>query len=156
MIRALTTDARVGAALVAVVGVAVLLSIPVTLRKHFRERAPEPGRSVVSGEVVEVSPSARGFEATVEYRPDSRSASVRLQTDAGTRGWLYLRSRLQAGDGVLVAFDPARPSAAYVLSVQPLWSTLVTRLAVALVLLAGAGGVLLLGGRRTQSGRSQG
>lgn len=143
---------RVGAILLALVGIALLGSILGDIAAHLRERAPHSLGAVANGVVAEVARSGRGFSATIEYRPGAGRAVVRIQTEVAAVGHLWRRPSLQVGDPVLVTFDPAKPDEARVFSIGPIWRSVIRRAAAGAILVLAALAMLVGGGRKGRAG----
>jgi hypothetical protein len=143
---------RVAAIFVALVGVALLGSIPGDIADYLRESSRHSLGAVANGTVVEVARSGQGFSATIEYRRGADPAVVKIQREVAGVGYLWRRSSLQVGDPVLVGFDPARPDEARILSIGPIWWSVVRRAAGGVVLVIAALAMFVGVGRKRRAG----
>jgi hypothetical protein len=143
---------RVGAILVALIGIVLLGSIPGDIAEYLRERASHSLGGVANGVVVDVTRRGRGFSATIEYQPGAGRAVVRFQTEVAAVGYLWRRPSLQVGDPVLATFDPAKPDEARVFSIGPIWWSVIRRAAGGAILVLAALAMLVGGGRKRRAG----
>ena len=111
-------------AILLVVGLTLLASIPFAIADDLGERAEEP-RNVANGTVISVEMGAgERLMATVEFKPRPGEA-VRFQAVADGRA--AADRTLTEGDRVLVAYDTADPEHARVWSIRRQWTGIVRR-----------------------------
>ena len=111
-------------AVLLVVGLTLLTSIPFAIADDLDERAEEP-QNVANGTVVSVQTGDDGRPmATVEFarRPGD---AVRFQAAADGRAGA--ERPLAEGDRVLVTYDPANPERARVWSIRRQWTGIIRR-----------------------------
>jgi hypothetical protein len=140
---------RILAAILALVGLLTLLSIPSMVATHLQRTASGPPRSMANGTVVAEERKGESYEVFVEFSP-SPGRTERFRSDPGGARdpeGVSARQAMKVGDSVLVAYDPKDPSQAEVTSVRPLWLPLVRRtVAGGLCLMASL--IVLLSARR--------
>jgi hypothetical protein len=129
---------RALALVIAILAIALLVSIPFLVASHLRESSRNSLGGVANGTVVAVSRDGRDFTMVVEFHVTSSAAPRRLRWPAETIGFLRPRARQHPGDPVLVAYDPRHPEVARVFDVRPVWTSIMRRAFLAALLLIAA------------------
>jgi uncharacterized protein DUF3592 len=112
-------------AILLVVGLTLLVSIPFAIADDLGVRAEERAQNVANGTVISVEMGAgERLMATVEFKPRPGEA-VRFQALADGRAGE--ERTLTKGDRVLVAYDTANPERARVWSIRRQWTGIVRR-----------------------------
>jgi hypothetical protein len=112
-------------AILLVVGLTLLASIPFAIADDLGERAEEQPQNVANGTVISVETGVDGRRmATVEFKRRPGEA-VRFQAVADGRP--AADRTLTEGDRVLVAYGTANPERARVWSIRRQWTGIVRR-----------------------------